>query len=78
MAGRLKTVPRMSARAEPLGHNMALTTPLRWLGAAAVVAAAVTALSRLRDRSRQPSLTPMSSDWLQSLTANRHYHHSHD
>lgn len=54
--------------------QLTLATPLRWLGAAAIVAAAVTAVAKLRDRSRQPSLTPMSSDWLQSLRVNRHYH----
>lgn len=76
MAGPLNTVSRMSARVEPLGQ-IALATPLRWLGAAAVVAAAFTTLSKLHDRARRPRLTPMSGEWLQTHAANRRYH-SHD
>ena len=63
----------MGARADQLVHP-SLPTPLRWLGAATLLAAAVTAVAKLRERARQPSLRPMSDDWLQRHAADRVYH----
>jgi hypothetical protein len=55
-------------------EHIVVPTPLRWLGAAAVCAAAITAFVRLRDRAREPRVQPMSDDWLRSHTADRDYH----
>ena len=63
----------MSSRAEQIAHGP-ISTPLRWLGAAAAVAATVAVIQNLRERARRPRLTPMSPDWLQHHAADREYH----
>jgi hypothetical protein len=54
--------------------QITIPAPLRWLGAAALFAVAITAIGRLRERARQPKLSPMSDEWLRSHTADREYH----
>lgn len=63
----------MSARADQVVH-VPVASPLRWLGVAALIAAAATFASRLRERAQRPSVPPMSADWLQRHAADRRYH----
>ena len=63
----------MSTRAEEFAHA-SLPTPLRWLGAAAAVAATLAVIQNLRERARRPKVPPMSPDWLQHHLADREYH----
>jgi hypothetical protein len=65
----------MSARAEQADQFVQLSppAPLRWLGAAALVAAAIAAIAKARQRARQPTVPPMSAEWLQSHAADRGY-----
>jgi len=59
----------MSGRAD----EAALPNPLRWLGAAALSALIATTLLKLRDRKKaaQPSVSPMSDEWLRHHNASR-------
>ena len=59
----------MSARAD----QIAVTAPLRWLKAAALVTAARAALVRLREHVREPRVQAMSDDWLRNHMADRDY-----
>ena len=59
----------MTARAD----QVVIPTPLRWLGAAALCAAAFAAVARLRQRAREPRLQPMSDEWLREHAADSEY-----
>jgi hypothetical protein len=65
----------MSARAEQADQfvRLSLPAPLRWLGAAALMAVTIAAISKVRQRARQPTVPPMSAEWLQSHAADRGY-----
>ena len=63
----------MSARADQF-VQLPVPAPLRWLGAVAIAAVAAAAIARLRERARQPKVSPMSPDWLQSHAADRDYY----
>jgi hypothetical protein len=64
----------MAVRADDI-PQFTLSTPLKWLGAAALCAIAAAAIARLRERAQQPKVPPMSDDWLRSHTADRDYHY---
>jgi hypothetical protein len=62
----------MNARADHFVH-LVLPSPRWWLAALAVVTAAARTFAKLRDRVRQPHVSPMSVEWLQSHAADRTY-----
>jgi hypothetical protein len=63
----------MTAHADQAAARITVPTPFRWLAAAALCAAALSTLARLRARMREPRLQPMSDEWLRSHAADRDY-----
>jgi hypothetical protein len=63
----------MGARVDARVEQVTFSTPLRWLGAAAVWAVIAATVATMRHRARKPTVPPMSEEWLRSHAADRRW-----